>query len=239
MISGSTGRVQSRRFRTVRVVVSSLSTVAGSMGASPLHLSQARTRLVVETAQGIWQYRTRTRERAHSRGGTSSRETPPRASACVRGWHQSQSGPAARCRLVGNRLAQRAWLRTASRPGWARLRAAGRGLLPVTQPQACRRQPPARAAAPARCPARGEGGGRWRGGQPGVGRRWWGGHGKSGFIFPMPLGLNMFLDSLRFQPPITQLFRASLLFWDFACGACADYVHSWPEPGAGAPAGVC
>jgi hypothetical protein len=34
-------------------------------------------------------------------------------------------------------------------------------------------------------PARGEGGVRWRGGQPGVGRRWWGCHGKSGFIFPI------------------------------------------------------
>ena len=42
MISGSTGRVKSRRFRTVRVVVSSLSTVARSMGRSPLHRSQAR-----------------------------------------------------------------------------------------------------------------------------------------------------------------------------------------------------
>src|SRR2546428_6014342 len=40
MISGSTERVKSRRFRTVRVVVSSLSTVARSMGRSPLHHSQ-------------------------------------------------------------------------------------------------------------------------------------------------------------------------------------------------------
>ena len=37
----------------------------------------------------------------------------------------------------------------------------------------------------ARRPARGEGGVRWRKGQPGGGRRWWGGHGKSGFIFPI------------------------------------------------------
>jgi hypothetical protein len=32
--------------------------------------------------------------------------------------------------------AQRAWLLAASRPAWERLRAVGRGLLPVTQPQA-------------------------------------------------------------------------------------------------------
>ena len=38
-------------------------------------------------------------------------------------------------------------------------------------------------------PARGEGGVRWRGGQPGVGRRWGGGHGKSGFVFPSMLPL--------------------------------------------------
>src|SRR5262245_66130 len=36
MIVGSTERVKSRRFRTVRVVVSSLSTVARSMERSPL-----------------------------------------------------------------------------------------------------------------------------------------------------------------------------------------------------------
>ena len=34
-------------------------------------------------------------------------------------------------------------------------------------------------------PAQGEGGVRWRGGQPGVGRRWWGCYGKSGFISPI------------------------------------------------------
>ena len=35
-----------------------------------------------------------------------------------------------------DRLAQRAWLLAASRPAWERLRAAGRGLLSATQPQA-------------------------------------------------------------------------------------------------------
>src|SRR6266436_2816732 len=69
MISGSTERVKSRRFRTVRVVVSNLSTVAMSMGASPLHRSQARASLAVDTAQRVWQHSTRTRERAQSRGG--------------------------------------------------------------------------------------------------------------------------------------------------------------------------
>src|SRR6266446_3522517 len=71
MISGSTERVKSRRFRTVRVVVSSLSTVARSMRRSPLYRSQVRTGLEVDTAQGVWQHRTRNRERAQSRGGTS------------------------------------------------------------------------------------------------------------------------------------------------------------------------
>src|SRR2546430_8062692 len=83
MISGSTGRVRSRRFRTVRVVVSSLSTVARSMGRSPLHHSQARADLAVDTAQRVWQHSTRNRERAQSRGGTAMDigplpvETPP------------------------------------------------------------------------------------------------------------------------------------------------------------------
>src|SRR4029450_7135929 len=72
MIAGSTERVKSRRFRTVRVVVSSLSTVARSMGASPLRRFQARTRLAVDTAHGVWQHSTRNRKRAQSRGGTPS-----------------------------------------------------------------------------------------------------------------------------------------------------------------------
>ena len=72
MIAGSTERVTSRRFRTVRVVVSSLSTVARSMGASPLHRPQARAGLVVDTAQGIWQHSIRKRQRAQSQGGTAS-----------------------------------------------------------------------------------------------------------------------------------------------------------------------
>src|SRR3989475_12209798 len=71
MISGSTGRVRSRRFRTVRVVVSSLSTVARSMGRSPLHRFQARTRLAVDIAQGVWQHRTCNSEGGQSQGGAS------------------------------------------------------------------------------------------------------------------------------------------------------------------------
>src|SRR5215831_16255961 len=71
MIAGSTGRVQSKRFRTVRVVVSSLSTVARSMGRSPLHRSQVRTGLAVDTAQGVWQHSTRNRQRAQPTGGTA------------------------------------------------------------------------------------------------------------------------------------------------------------------------
>src|SRR5690348_1000317 len=70
MISGATERVRSRRFRTVRVVVSSLSTVARSIGTSPLHRSQASAGLIVDTAQEVWQHSTRNRERAQSRGGT-------------------------------------------------------------------------------------------------------------------------------------------------------------------------
>src|SRR6266581_359487 len=76
-ISGSTERVKSRRFRTVRVVVSSLSTVARSMGASPLHHSQARAGLAVDTAQRVWQHSTRKREGAQSRGGTSTMDIGP------------------------------------------------------------------------------------------------------------------------------------------------------------------
>src|SRR5215510_9749315 len=38
--------------------------------------------------------------------------------------------------------AQRAWLLPAARPAWERLRAAGRGLRPVTQPQAGPAQQP-------------------------------------------------------------------------------------------------
>src|SRR5262249_10994772 len=71
MIVGSTERVKSKRFRTVRVVVSSLSTVARSMGASPLHRSQASIRLAVDPSKGVRQHRTRTREEAQSRGGTA------------------------------------------------------------------------------------------------------------------------------------------------------------------------
>src|SRR5215831_2938682 len=71
MIAGATERAKSRRFRTVRVVVSSLSTVARSMGRSPLHRSQARTRLAVDIVQGVWQHSTRNRQRAQSRGETS------------------------------------------------------------------------------------------------------------------------------------------------------------------------
>src|SRR5262245_39705443 len=71
MISGATARVKSRRFRTVLVVVSSLSTVARSMGRSPLHHFQARTRLAVDTAQGVWQHGTRPRKGAQPRGGTA------------------------------------------------------------------------------------------------------------------------------------------------------------------------
>jgi len=69
MIAGSTGRVKSRRFRTVRVVVSSLSTVARSIGRSPLHRSQASAGLSVDTAQGVWQHSTRTREGTQLPGG--------------------------------------------------------------------------------------------------------------------------------------------------------------------------
>src|SRR5438128_10595770 len=72
MVVGATERVKSRRFRTVRVVVSSVSTVARSMGASPLHHAQARAGLAVDTAQRVWQHSTRKREGAQSRGGTSS-----------------------------------------------------------------------------------------------------------------------------------------------------------------------
>src|SRR5262249_35759641 len=71
MISGSTERVKSRRFRTVRVVVSSLSTVARSMGRSPLHRSQARAGLVVDTSKGVWKNSTPNGERAQAGGGTS------------------------------------------------------------------------------------------------------------------------------------------------------------------------
>src|SRR5215831_6203706 len=71
MIAGSTERVKSRRFRTVRVVVSSLSTVARSMGRSPLHHAQARAGLVVDIAQGVWQHSTRNREGTQSRGETA------------------------------------------------------------------------------------------------------------------------------------------------------------------------
>src|SRR4030095_10153126 len=77
IISGSTERVKSRRFRTVRVVVSSLSTVARSMRASPLHHAQASTRLAVDIAPGVWQHSTRIRERSQSRGGTAPMEIYP------------------------------------------------------------------------------------------------------------------------------------------------------------------
>src|SRR4029450_14089232 len=77
MISGSIERVKSRRFRTVRVVVSSLSTVARSMGRSPLYYSQAIAGLVVDTAQGVWQHSTRNREMAQQRGGILSMEIGP------------------------------------------------------------------------------------------------------------------------------------------------------------------
>src|SRR5215510_6481602 len=77
MISESTERVKSRRFRTVRVVVSSLSTVARSMGLSPLYRSQARASLAVDTAQRVWQHSTRNRDKAQSRGGTSAMEIDP------------------------------------------------------------------------------------------------------------------------------------------------------------------
>src|SRR3989442_6496100 len=72
MILGSTERVKSRRFRTVRVVVSSLSTVARSMGASPLHHAQARAGLAVDTAPRVWQHSTRKSAGAQSRGRTST-----------------------------------------------------------------------------------------------------------------------------------------------------------------------
>src|SRR5437899_2662123 len=80
MIAGSTERVKSRRFRTVRVVVSSVSTVARSMGRSPLHHIQARTRLAVDIAQGVWQHSTRKKEGAQPRGGPGNTHAypPPR-----------------------------------------------------------------------------------------------------------------------------------------------------------------
>ena len=76
----------------------------------------------------------------------------------------------------------------AQRGGVAERRAAGCGLSPRPRPDR-RVSRPAAGVLPAghtaSRPARGEGGVRWRKGQPGGGRRWWGGHGKSGFIFPI------------------------------------------------------
>jgi hypothetical protein len=64
----------------------------------------------------------------------------------------------------------------------------GSGLPPSPRPERCRRRPAAGgrpAGGTASRPARGWGGVRKRGGQPGAGRRWRGCHGKRGFIFPI------------------------------------------------------
>ncbi len=76
----------------------------------------------------------------------------------------------------------------AQRGGVAERRAAGGGLAPRPRPDRRVSRPAAGvllAGHTASRPAWGEGGGRWRKGQPSGGRRWWGGHGKSGFIFPI------------------------------------------------------
>jgi hypothetical protein len=63
-------------------------------------------------------------------------QSPPCASACIRGLHQFHSGPAYSlyARLKPSRPAS--LLLAASCPAWKRLGAAGRGRLSVTQPQA-------------------------------------------------------------------------------------------------------
>src|SRR2546422_1033114 len=84
MISGSTERVKSSLFLTVGWVLSSWSTVGRSRGRLlcivPWHRSEARTGLVVDTAQELWQHSTRKREGAQSRGGPCNTNAypPPR-----------------------------------------------------------------------------------------------------------------------------------------------------------------
>src|SRR5919199_21513 len=87
MISGSTGRVKSRRFRTVLVVVSSLSTVTRSMGRSPLQRFQVRAGLAVDTAQGVWGSIVHATGRGHNR-----RARPGACTSGSPGWADAGGG---------------------------------------------------------------------------------------------------------------------------------------------------